>query len=155
MPETAVSENPGCVIEINQIKQLIPHRYPMLLVDRVTHVVPRESAIGVKNVTINEPFFPGHFPQRPVMPGVLIIEAMAQTAAILVMHSLDSQSEGELVYFMSITDARFRKPVGPGDTLKMHVEKQQQRGNVWRFCGKAYVDGILHAEAIYTAMIAE
>tara|TARA_A100001037_G_scaffold296735_1_gene317651 strand:+ start:4406 stop:4828 length:423 start_codon:yes stop_codon:yes gene_type:complete len=133
--------------------EMIPHRFPMLMVDRVVDMVPDKSAIGIKNVTINEPHFQGHFPQRPVMPGVMIVEAMAQTAAVLVVHTLGGNSEGKLVYFMTIEGARFRKPVGPGDTMRIHVEKQKSRGNVWKFSAEAKVDGAVVAEATYTAMI--
>ncbi|MGE0251521.1 MAG: 3-hydroxyacyl-ACP dehydratase FabZ [Dongiaceae bacterium] len=141
------------MLDVNRIKEMIPHRYPMLMIDRVLDLVPGESAIGIKNVTANEPFFQGHFPQRPVMPGVLIIEAMAQTAAVLVVHTLGKQAEGKLVYFMTVDEARFRKPVAPGDQLKVHVQKERSRGNVWRFKGEAKVGDVLVAEAIYSAMI--
>lgn len=141
------------VININRIMEMIPHRYPFLLIDRVDEVVANESAIGVKNVSINEPFFPGHFPTRPVMPGVLLIESMAQTAAVLVVETLGPKSEGKLVYFMTIDDARFRHPVVPGDVVKVHVTKIQNRRNVWRFRGEAKVDGRLCAEATFAAMI--
>lgn len=140
-------------LDINRIMAMIPHRYPFLLIDRVDDVVVSESAVGVKNVSINEPFFQGHFPGQPVMPGVLIIECMAQTSAVLVVATLGPDSEGKLVYFMTIDNARFRKPVIPGDTLKIHVEKQQQRRNVWKFRGVAKVDGAVVAEATYAAMI--
>ncbi len=143
----------GKVIDINRIIQMIPHRYPFLMVDRVVQVVANESAVGIKNVTINEPFFQGHFPSRPVFPGVLIIESMAQTAAVLVVETLGPSAEGKLVYFMTVDEARFRKPVMPGDTLHIHVTKQRHRGNVWKFRGEAKVDGILVAEATYAAMI--
>ncbi|MBM3480556.1 MAG: 3-hydroxyacyl-ACP dehydratase FabZ, partial [Alphaproteobacteria bacterium] len=102
-------------IDINRIMQMIPHRYPFLMIDRVVDLVSGESCVGVKNVTINEPFFKGHFPARPVMPGVLLIEAMAQTAAVIVVEKLGPENEGKLVYFMTIDEARFRKPIGPGD----------------------------------------
>ncbi len=141
------------VIDINRIMEMIPHRYPMLMVDKLIDVYPDQSAVGVKNVTINEPFFQGHFPSRPVMPGVLIIEAMAQTAAVLVVETLGQKAEGKLVYFMTVDDARFRKPVGPGDCLMIHVTKERSRGNVWRFKGEAKVDGVLMAEATFAAMI--
>jgi 3-hydroxyacyl-[acyl-carrier-protein] dehydratase len=140
-------------IGIQRIMEMIPHRYPFLMIDRVVDAVSGESAVGIKNVSINEFFFQGHFPQRPVMPGVLIIEAMAQTAAVLVVHSLGPGSEGKLVYFMSIDDARFRRPVVPGDRLHVHVAKKQHRGNVWKFEGKAKVDDKLVAEAVFAAMI--
>jgi 3-hydroxyacyl-[acyl-carrier-protein] dehydratase len=136
-----------------EIQHLIPHRFPMLLVDKVVDVVLDEKATGIKNVTINEWFFQGHFPDKPVMPGVLIIEAMAQTAGILVMKSTNQQAEGSVVYFMSIQEARFRKPVVPGDTIRIFVEKQRYRSNVWKFSGTATVDGQVVAEAVFSAMI--
>ena len=141
-------------IEIGEIMEMIPHRYPFLLVDKVTDIVPDATAVGIKNVTINEPFFQGHFPGHPIMPGVLIIEAMAQTSAILVIETTGKKAGG-VVYFMTIEQARFRKPVGPGDRLELHVEKQRSRGNVWKFRGEARVDGKLMAEATYSAMIVE
>ena len=140
-------------IDIQRIMQMIPHRYPFLLIDRVVNVVSGESAVGIKNVSINEGYFQGHFPQHPVMPGVLMIEAMAQTAAVLVVHTLGKEAEGKLVYFMSIDNARFRRPVFPGDSLHIHVTKLRNRGNVWKFEGRAEVDGHLHAEAVFAAMI--
>ena len=120
---------------------MIPHRHPFLMIDKVVDVVANERATGIKNVSINEYYFQGHFPARPVMPGVLIIEAMAQTAAVLVVHTLGPESEGKLVYFMSVDNARFRRPVFPGDRLDVHVTKQRNRGNVWKFEGKAKVGG--------------
>jgi 3-hydroxyacyl-[acyl-carrier-protein] dehydratase len=140
-------------IDIGRVMEMIPHRYPMLMIDKVVDVVANASATGVKNVTINEPYFQGHFPSRPVMPGVLIIEAMAQTAAVLVVHSLGPAAEGKLVYFMSVDDARFRKPVVPGDTIHIHVKKERNRGPVWKFSAKAIVKDTLVAEATYAAMI--
>ncbi|MCQ8277366.1 3-hydroxyacyl-ACP dehydratase FabZ [Acetobacteraceae bacterium KSS8] len=131
----------------------IPHRYPFLMIDRMVEVVLGESAVGIKNVTVNEPFFQGHFPQRPVMPGVLIVEAMAQTAAALVVLTLGDMFDGKLVYFMTIENAKFRRPVGPGDQLRIHVVKERQRGNVYKFRGVAKVDGVSVAEASYGAMI--
>lgn len=147
------SSNPGITIDIHRIVEMIPHRYPFLMVDRLIDVIPGESATGVKNVTANEPYFQGHFPGRPVMPGVLIIEAMAQTAAVIVVASLGASAEGKLVYFMSIESARFRKPVEPGDQLKLFCRKERQRANVWRFTGEARVGDTVVAEAVYTAMI--
>jgi 3-hydroxyacyl-[acyl-carrier-protein] dehydratase len=141
------------MVNIDRIMQMIPHRYPFLLVDRVIDIKKGESAVGIKNVTVNDNFFQGHFPQRPVMPGVLIIEAMAQTAAILVVSTLGEASEGKLVYFMSVENARFRKPVTPGDRLELHIAKERSRGNVWKFRAEARVDGTLVAEATYAAMI--
>ena len=142
-------------INIEEIIKMIPHRYPFLLIDRVQDVVPETSATGIKNVTINEPFFPGHFPDKPIMPGVLIIESMAQTAAVLVVSGLGTETEGKLVYFMSVESARFRKPVIPGDRLEIKVIKRQTRGSVWKFEGQAYVQNILVAESGFTAMIAD
>ncbi|HEX9461945.1 MAG TPA: 3-hydroxyacyl-ACP dehydratase FabZ [Alphaproteobacteria bacterium] len=141
------------IIDIGRIMRLIPHRYPFLMIDRIVDVVPSVSATGIKNVSINEPHFQGHFPQRPVMPGVLIIEAMAQTAGALVVHSLGQEAEGKLVYFMTIENARFRRPVVPGDQLLIHVVKDRSRGNVWKFNGEAKVGDTLVAEATYSAMI--
>jgi 3-hydroxyacyl-[acyl-carrier-protein] dehydratase len=140
-------------IDIQRIVEMIPHRYPFLMIDRVVEIVPNESAVGIKNVSINEPYFQGHFPQRPVMPGVLIIEAMAQTAAVLVVQTLGQGAEGKLVYFMSVDNARFRRPVVPGDSMRVHVTKQRNRGKVWKFTGEAKVEGRLVAEATYAAMI--
>ena len=134
---------------------MIPHRYPFLLIDRVQDVVPETSATGIKNVTINEPFFPGHFPDKPIMPGVLIIESMAQTAAVLAVSGSGTETEGKLVYFMSVESARFRKPVIPGDQLEIKVIKRQTRGSVWKFEGQAYVQNILVAESGFTAMIVD
>ncbi len=138
---------------IEEIIARIPHRYPFLLIDRVEGIVPGERAVGIKNVTINEPFFPGHFPARPVMPGVLIVEAMAQTCAVLVVETLGEAAQGRLVYFMSIDKARFRRPVVPGDRLELEVVKDRARGNVWRFVCEAKVDGRRVAEATVAAML--
>lgn len=140
-------------IDINRVMEMIPHRYPFLMVDRVVDIVPDVSAVGIKNVTIGEPFFQGHFPSRPIMPGVLIIESMAQTAAVLVVETLGESAEGKLVYFMSVDNARFRKPVVPGDRLYIHVFKERNRGAVWKFRAEARVDDQLMAEATYAAMI--
>ena len=142
-------------LDVEQIMKMLPHRYPMLMIDRMEDIVPEISAVGVKNVTINEPHFQGHFPNRPVMPGVMIIEAMAQTAAALVVYSSGGTAEGKLVYFMSIDGVRFRKPVVPGDTLRVHVSRIQRRGNVWKFGGEGKVAGVLVAEATFTAMIVD
>ena len=145
----------GRNLDIEQIKQLIPHRYPFLMIDRIADLIPDVSAVGIKNVSINEPYFQGHFPSRPIMPGVLIIETMAQTSAALVMHTMGEDAKGRLVYFMSVESARFRKPITPGDTLHVHVEKLQRRGRVWKFAGQAKVEGTLMAEATYTAIIVD
>ncbi len=142
-------------LDIEQIIEAIPHRYPFLMIDRVIEVVPDESAIGLKNVSINESYFQGHFPRRPVMPGVLIIESMAQTAAVLVVKTLGPAMAGKLVYFMSVSDCRFRRPVFPGDQLFVHVTKKQSRRNVWKFEAAAKVDGEIAAQATYAAMILE
>lgn len=143
----------GVSIDIRRIMEMIPHRHPFLMIDRVVDIVANERATGVKNVSINENFFQGHFPARPVMPGVLIIEAMAQTAAVLVVQTLGPESEGKLVYFMSVDNARFRRPVFPGDQLAVHVVKRRNRGNVWKFESRAMVGGNLMAEAVFAAMI--
>lgn len=140
-------------IDIGRIMEMIPHRYPFLLIDRVVDIVSGERAVGIKNVSINEFYFQGHFPEHPVMPGVLLIEAMAQTAAVLVVHTLGPESEGKLVYFMSVDNARFRQPVSPGDRVEVHVERKHHRGNVWKFEGRAVVEGKLTAEATFAAMI--
>jgi 3-hydroxyacyl-[acyl-carrier-protein] dehydratase len=147
------TENNKTLIPVERIMQMIPHRYPFLMIDRVIEQKLGEYAVGLKNVTINEPFFTGHFPEKPVMPGVLIIEAMAQTAAILVVNTLGKEAEGKLVYFMSIDEAKFRKPVVPGDCLHVRVDKQQSRKNVWKFACVATVDGVKVAEALVCAMI--
>ncbi len=139
--------------DIAQIMRAIPHRYPFLMVDRVVEVHKNISAIGIKNVTINENFFQGHFPEHPVMPGVLIIECMAQTAAVLVVETLGPEARGKLVYFMTVENAKFRKPVVPGDQMRVHVVKEKQRANIWKFHAEAKVDGKVVAEATYAAMI--
>ncbi|OYQ33488.1 3-hydroxyacyl-[acyl-carrier-protein] dehydratase FabZ [Niveispirillum lacus] len=153
MSTTETNKVAATELDINRIMELIPHRYPMLLVDKVKDIVPGESCTGIKNVTMNEPQFTGHFPQKPVFPGVMIVEAMAQTSAILVMQTLGQEAEGRLVYFMGIEEAKFRRPIGPGDQIQIKVQKVQNRRNVWKFKGEAWVDGNLHAEATYTAMI--
>jgi 3-hydroxyacyl-[acyl-carrier-protein] dehydratase len=142
-------------IDISGIMYAIPHRYPFLLLDRIVDVVRGESGTGIKNVTINENFFQGHFPHHPVMPGVLIIEAMAQTAAVLVMNWLGDDAAGNVVYFMSIDSAKFRRRVVPGDQLRIECTKVQRRFSVWRFKAVARVDGVTVAEASYTAMITD
>jgi 3-hydroxyacyl-[acyl-carrier-protein] dehydratase len=141
--------------DIVRILKLLPHRYPFLLVDKIIEMDGDTSAIGVKNVTINEPFFQGHFPNFPVMPGVLLIEGMAQTAGALCVASLAETYEPQLVYFMAIDRARFRRPVLPGDTVHYHMKKRRNRGRVWRFEGQAKVNGQLVAEAEISAMIVD
>ena len=140
-------------LDIDTIKRMIPHRYPLLMIDRVIEIEAETSAVGIKNVTANEPHFEGHFPGRPIMPGVLIIEAMAQTAAALVVASIGPDAEGKLVYFMTIDGARFRRPVRPGDQLRIKVVKQHKKLSVWKFVGRATVVDRLVAEAIISAKI--
>ena len=137
--------------EILEIMKLLPHRYPFLLVDRIIEINGDDSASGIKNVTANEPQFTGHFPGNPIMPGVLLIEAMAQTAGAICARKLGS--ENNLVYFMTIDNARFRKPVVPGDRVEFHVTKQKQRANIWKFHCDAMVDGQKVAEADVGAMM--
>ncbi|MFQ5621906.1 MAG: 3-hydroxyacyl-ACP dehydratase FabZ [Paracoccaceae bacterium] len=152
MPKTDASPD---TLDINQIKKLIPHRYPFLLIDRIRDVRLGESAVGIKNVTANEPQFQGHFPARPIMPGVMIVEAMAQTAAVLVIKTLGMAGEDLLVYFMTLDKTKFRKVVEPGDQLELHVRALRRRGKVWRFWGEGRVNGQVVAEAEYSAMIVE
>jgi 3-hydroxyacyl-[acyl-carrier-protein] dehydratase len=153
MIDPACAEEQITQVDVQRIMEMIPHRQPFLMIDRVIDMVANKRATGIKNVSINENYFQGHFPARPVMPGVLIIEAMAQTAAVLVVHTLGPESEGKLVYFMSVDNARFRRPVFPGDRLDVHVTKQRHRGNVWKFEGRAKVGENLMAEAVFAAMI--
>jgi len=141
------------MMNIKEIQGLLPHRYPFLLVDRVTEIEPGTKAVGIKNVTVNEGFFQGHFPGQPIMPGVLIIEALAQVAGILAFKS--GATVGKSVYFLSIEKAKFRKPVVPGDQLRLEVSILQQRGNVWKFAGNALVEEKVAAEAEFTAMVAD
>ncbi len=149
MPENMIPE-----IKINQILKMLPHRYPFVLVDKMKNVVPGESGIGIKNVTVNEPFFQGHFPENPVMPGVLQIEAMAQTAGIIVLASYPEEEQGNnSVYFMTVDEVKFRKPILPGDVVELHVKKEQTVRNVFKFKGEARVDGKLVSQAIFSAMI--
>lgn len=142
-------------IDINEILARIPHRYPFLLVDRCEDFKPSESIVGIKCVTFNEPFFQGHFPGHPVMPGVLIVEALAQTGAIMMSKSLNIDITGKVIYFMSIDGVRFRSPVRPGDVLRMHVEVTRARGDIFKFKGKALVEGKVAAEAEFAAMSAD
>ncbi len=141
-------------IRIQQIMKMLPHRYPFLLIDRIIEVVPGESATAVKNITSNEQFFQGHFPEQPVMPGVLIIEAMAQTGIVLVVNTI-AEMEGKIMYLMSIEKAHFRKVVEPGDTMHLKVSKVFARRNAWKLKGEAMVDGVLVADAEFSAILAE
>jgi 3-hydroxyacyl-[acyl-carrier-protein] dehydratase len=142
-------------LDIRRVMAALPHRYPMLLIDRVEELVPRKRIVAIKAVTINEPFFQGHFPTRPIMPGVLLVEAMAQASGVLAVESLGLAGSGKLVYFMAIDNAKFRRPVEPGVLLRIEVELVQDRGSVCKFAGKVMVDGKLAAEASFTAMIAD
>ena len=146
---------PVSELDVNAIMTMIPHRFPFLMIDKVVEIVMGESAVGEKAVTVAEPHFQGHFPQRPIMPGVLIVEAMAQTAGVLVVHSMGDEALNKLVYFMTIDNARFRKPVVPGDMLRIHVTRKQNRGAVWKFDGKAMVGDSLVAEATFAAMLVD
>lgn len=143
------------IIDIKRVLEMIPHRYPMLLVDRITQIHSHEAATGLKNVTFNEPQFQGHFPGAPVMPGVMIVESMAQTSAALAVHSLGVQANNKLIYFMTIDNARFRRPVEPGDSMYVHVEKEHARGTVWKFSGTAMVDDQICAQATFSAMVVD
>ena len=153
MDDARTAQKPLTGKDIGQIMEMIPHRYPFLMIDKIREIVKADYAIGVKNVSMNEWFFEGHFPGHPVMPGVLIIEAMAQTAAVMVVETLGPETAGKLVYFMSIEEARFRRPVSPGDILELKVTRQRGRPTVWKCRGEATVDGTLVAEAQFTAMI--
>jgi 3-hydroxyacyl-[acyl-carrier-protein] dehydratase len=142
-------------LDIKRVMAALPHRYPMLLVDRVESLDPDKGIIAIKAVTINEPFFQGHFPARPIMPGVLIVEALAQAAGVLAVEALGLAGSGKLVYFMAIEGAKFRQPVEPGVLLRLEVEFVQKRASVCKFAGRATIDGKLAAEASFTAMIAD
>ncbi|GAB4231039.1 MAG: 3-hydroxyacyl-ACP dehydratase FabZ [Methyloligellaceae bacterium] len=151
------SEEKGTLeaIDIVRILQLLPHRYPFLLVDRITNIDGDRFGIGIKNVTINEPFFQGHFPQHPIMPGVLLIEGMAQTAGALCINAIEEETAPPLVYFMAIDRARFRRPVVPGDTVQYHMTNIRNRGKVWRFRGEARVGDTMVTEAELSATIVD
>ena len=142
------------VLEVDEIMELLPHRYPFLMIDRLVDIKAGDSAVAIKNVSFNEEFFQGHFPGKPVMPGVLIVEAMAQGAAAFTSYTENLDVEGKVVLFMGVDKARFRKPVIPGDQLRIKVRVARSRPPVWRFEGEATVDGKLVAEASYSAMLA-
>jgi 3-hydroxyacyl-[acyl-carrier-protein] dehydratase len=142
-------------LDVRRVMAALPHRYPMLLIDRVEEIVPKKSIVAIKAVTINEPFFQGHFPTRPIMPGVLLVEAMAQASGVLAVESLGLAGSGKLVYFMAIDGAKFRRPVEPGVLLRIEVDLVQDRGSVCKFAGRVLIDGKLAAEANFTAMIAD
>jgi 3-hydroxyacyl-[acyl-carrier-protein] dehydratase len=143
------------MIDIREIMSLLPHGYPFLLIDRILEIEPGKRIVGIKNVTYNEPFFPGHFPGRPIMPGVLIIEAMAQTAGVLAFKSIPEEGQRRPVLFLGLDNVRFRKPVIPGDQLRMELEITRHRQAIWAFKGKAFVEDKLVAEAELLAMLGE
>jgi 3-hydroxyacyl-[acyl-carrier-protein] dehydratase len=142
-------------ITAERILTMLPHRYPILLIDRIVEIEVGERAVALKNVTMNEPQFQGHFPGHPIMPGVMLIEAMAQAAAALVVATIGDDAEGRVVYFMTIDNARFRKPVTPGDQVRIEVKKERQRGAVWKFKGTCTVEGAVTSEATFSAMIVD
>ena len=147
------ADQTGGAIDFAEVLKRIPHRYPFLLVDRAEAYRPHESIVGIKNVTANEPFFQGHFPGNPVMPGVLIVEALGQTGAVLMSKSLDADVTGKTIFFMSVDGVRFRRPVRPGDVLRMPVQVVRHRGDLFKFRGEAFVDDKLAAEAEFAAMV--
>jgi 3-hydroxyacyl-[acyl-carrier-protein] dehydratase len=142
-------------LDVNELMLLLPHRPPMLMIDRLEEIRPGDSAVGVKNVTYGEPFFLGHFPQKPVMPGVLIIEAMAQAAAAFAAYTENVDVENKIILFLGVDKARFRRPVAPGDQLRLRVRTAHRRPPVWRFEGEAFVDGKLAADAAFAAMLSQ
>ena len=153
MTTEAAPETTTGTADLQRIMRAIPHRYPFLLIDRVVGIEPHKRCVGIKNVTVNEPFFAGHFPAKPVKPGGLIVEAMAQTAGVLVIETLEQLDNDLLVYFMTLDNTRFRRLVEPGDVLELHVEIQRGRGKIWKFTGEAKVGAQLAAEAEFSAMI--
>ncbi|TAE80133.1 MAG: 3-hydroxyacyl-[acyl-carrier-protein] dehydratase FabZ [Alphaproteobacteria bacterium] len=162
MTETTAPESAPWIIDTGldnvgheRVKDMIPHRFPFLMVDKVVNLQSNISGLGIKNVSAGEPCFAGHFPDQAVFPGVLIVEAMAQTAGVLVVYTLGKEAEGKLVYFMTVDSARFRKLVVPGDQLRVYVRVVRSRGNVWKFIGDCYVEGVKVAEAEFSAMIVD
>ena len=155
MQTNPIETSSSLELDVEQIKRLIPHRPPMLMIDRLINVIPDDSAVGIKKITSKDWYFQGHFPKKPVMPGVMIIESLAQTAAALAMHTLNLYDEEKLVYFLGIDEARFRKMVFPEDVLHLEVKKSHRRGPVWKFKGQAKVNGEVVAEAVKTAMISD
>jgi 3-hydroxyacyl-[acyl-carrier-protein] dehydratase len=149
------TQGAGAEISYAEILHRIPHRYPFLLIDRAEHYVANESIVGIKNVTFNEPFFEGHFPGNPVMPGVLIIEAIAQSGAVLMSKTLDVDPTNKTIFFASVDNTRFRNPVRPGDTLRMHVNIIKHRGGLFKFTGQARVGDKVAAEVEFAAMLVE
>ncbi|NEX92702.1 3-hydroxyacyl-ACP dehydratase FabZ [Caulobacter sp. 17J65-9] len=152
---TLQTETAGTSIDYAEVLKRLPHRYPFLLIDRAEEYLPNKSIVGIKNVTANEPFFQGHFPENPVMPGVLIVEALGQSGGLLMSKSLNADVTGKTIFFMGIDGARFRRPVRPGDTLRMPVTVLRHRGDVFKFKGEAYVNGEIAAEAEFAAMVVE
>jgi 3-hydroxyacyl-[acyl-carrier-protein] dehydratase len=153
--DAATPASAGAPLDIRRVMAALPHRYPFLLIDRIESIEPKKRIVAIKAVTINEPFFQGHFPGRPIMPGVLLVEAMAQASGVLAVESLGLSGSGKLVYFMAIDGAKFRRPVEPGVLLRIEVELVQDRGSVCKFAGKVLVDGKVAAETNFTAMIAD
>jgi 3-hydroxyacyl-[acyl-carrier-protein] dehydratase len=150
-----VEEEMDNVLDIQEIMKLLPHRYPFIMIDRILELTPGEKVVALKNVTINEPFFQGHFPKNPIMPGVLIIEAMGQAGAVLAARSLDNEAQATLIYFMGMDKVKFRKPVTPGDQLKFEIQFLKQRRNVFKMSGTAFVDGKVVAQAELMATFGE
>lgn len=150
-----MSDKPGIVMDVQKIASILPHRYPFLLVDRVISIEPMKKLVAVKCVTVNEPHFNGHFPGHPVMPGVLILEALAQAAGLLARASMSEDTTAKMPYLMGIDNARFRRPVVPGDRVELHVEVVKRKGDVWREKGQAIVDGVVVAEAEFMAILVD
>ena len=150
-----MSDKPQAVMDIRAIQAVLPHRYPFLLVDRVVELEPMKRLVALKSVTINEPFFAGHFPGHPVMPGVLVLEALAQASALLAKRSMTERTDDQVIYLMAIDNARFRRPVVPGDRLELRVEVVKHKGAIWKEKGTALVEGEVAAEAEFMAMLVD